>query len=158
MRKIEGEKPRARAQSRVIGMRSATTGVLLRKAERTKQRHIILPSPASREVLSPKTRRAALSASWDFSTPLITTNRAPTASIPALLNPESASVVFTSPTFQTSTRQKKTFVGEGDKRAQMHGGPPIRIYWPYIVAGHGGPESRRPNIDVRRARTCIFFG
>lgn len=77
IRNMDGENPRARAQSLVMGISSATTGVLLRNAERMKHRAIMRPRPAAKDVRSPKTFLAALSASCDFSTPLMTTKRAP---------------------------------------------------------------------------------
>lgn len=61
IRNLDGEKPRVRAQSPVMGISRATIGVLLKKAESTKVRDMSLTSPNLRLVCRPNTCFAALS-------------------------------------------------------------------------------------------------
>eukprot|EP00961_Rhodomonas_salina_P279730 3778737-Rhodomonas_salina.2 len=107
MRKVDGENPRVRAQSRVMGVRSATTGVLFRKPEIEKHSVQSLAKPNLTPVFMPNAFRAIMSASWLRSTAWTTTNKTPTARTPEFVKPEIASLVSMMPAFQTTQSAMK---------------------------------------------------
>ena len=102
MRNCDGASFLDRAQSRVIGIRMKTIGVLLKTAENA---NVMNMSFTSATVLpeSPNTFRAILSIRWLFSTPWAITNKLATVIILELEKPDRAWSVEMIPMSHTAT-------------------------------------------------------
>mmetsp|Transcript_45597 Transcript_45597/g.83788 ORF Transcript_45597/g.83788 Transcript_45597/m.83788 type:complete len:233 (+) Transcript_45597:1464-2162(+) len=113
MRNLEGAKFRPRAQSRRIGISSATSGVLLKNPEKARPRLQSRSRAPNSVVFLPKHFLATLSTTLALSTPSTTMNSAPTVIRDELLKPKMASLVSMIPKFQTTANAPSNTISGG---------------------------------------------